>query len=314
MQSLGNSSLNLIRHYKFTFFDLTGEGPFTIVPVPDVVIQDSFNFSFNYSVTNSTSNTAKFTFYNLSDNTVGFFTSNKNRRGFTFDSWYANDTTGNTTIFKGLTYFTNTYRQGADIITEVTGCDVFLNLIYKAIFQKFPVGVTYLFVVQSLLSYYGNIMTLSAFSNQFLMGTYKSSKIFRGQILTCLKKIASDAGLIFSFQLTTISMIPANLSVIRPNATQEINAQNGLVGYVRPEALSIQLFPINFFGEQQLNKNLALITLSTLMRSYDLYSKVYVKSEKITGYYGIYSLTQTGEWRGNPWYSILKLWPDTNAG
>lgn len=314
MPNLDNSNLNLIRHYRFSFFDLTGSGPFTVNPVPDVTIQDTFNFSFNYTVSNNTLNTATFSFYNLSQKMIALFTSQNNRRGFIFDTWYANRSTGDTTVFKGLTYTVNTYRQGADIITEVVGCDVFLNLLYKGVAQSFPAGTTYLTVVQTLLKYYGNIAPLSTISNQFLTGTYKSPKTFRGQLVTILKQVASDANCIFSIQLNGITMIPKDLSVFRPNSVQTINAKNGLVGYVRAEALSVQLFPVTFFDNQNLDRNLSLLTVNTLLRPYNLYDKVYLDSEQFQGYYGILSLTYNGEWRGNNWFSSLRLWPDPNGG
>jgi len=309
-----NSTLNLIRNYKFTFFDLTGDGPFTVNPVPDTLIQNSVNFSFTYTITNNLQNTCKFMFYNLAQSTIGLFVSQQNKRGFIFDAWYANDTTGNTTIFKGLTFTTNTYRQGADIITEVVGCDVFMNLMYKGIKQSFPAGTTYLTIVQTLLSYYGNFVSLNSISNQFLTGTYASPKTFIGQLNTILQQIASDAGLIYSFQLNSITMIPVDLSIVRPNAVQTITSKNGLVGYPRAEAISVQLFPVTYFNAVSLDKNLSLVTVNTLLRAYNLYDKVQLSSQQFQGFYGILSITHSGEWRGNPWYSTLKLWPDTNAG
>lgn len=313
MQNLANSNLNLIRHYSFTFYNVTGGGPFTVTPIPQTIIQDSFNFSFSYSVTNNILNTAKFTFYNLSQATVGLFSSTQNRRGFIFNTWYANDTVNSVALFNGLTYTVNTYRQGADIITEVVGCDVFLNLLYKGIAQSFPAGTSYLTVVQTLLNYYGNIGNLNSISNQYLTGVYTSPKVFRGQLITILKKIASDAGLIFSIQLNTITMIPKSLSITTSNVIQMINSQTGLVGYVRAEALSTQLFPVTYFNNQNLNSNLSILSISTLMKHYNLYDKIYLQSEFFTGNYGILSISHNGEWRQNQWYTSLKLWPDTSS-
>jgi hypothetical protein len=314
MSDLDNSSLNFNRHYKFTFFDITGQGPFTIVPVPNVFIQDSVNFSFSYTVTNSLLNTCTFRFYNLSEETIGLFTSQQQRRGFQFDAWYGNDTSGNVTIFKGLSYTSNTYYQGPDTITEITGCDVFLNLMYKGIVQYFPAGTTYLAAVQTLLGYYGNIVSLNSLSNQFLSGSYKAPTTIMGQFNDVLKTIAADAGLIYSIQLGQVTMIPKDLTVVRPTSIQQINNQNGLVGYPRATALSVQLFPVTFFDNQALDRNVSLISVTTLMRPYNLYDKVYVKSRQFDGPYGVLSLTQTGEWRSNAWYSVMTLWPDTNAG
>lgn len=307
-----NNNFNLIRHYKFTFFDLAGAGPFTITPVANTFVQDSYNFGFNYTVINQVSNTCKITFYNLEANVINLFAGKRNRRGFTLDIWYANNITGNTTIFRGLTYSTNTYRQGPDLITEVVGCDLFFNLLYKGVMQTFPPNTTYLSIVQAVLSYYGDIVTLNPISNQYLTGVYKTPKTIRGQLNTVLEKIAADAGLIYSLQLHQVTMVPATLTVNTPNAVQTINETNGLVGYVKAESLSLQLFPVLFSSTLQIDKNISLISLSTLMRPYHLYSKIYLEYRNFTGYYGILSVTHTGEWRGNPWYSMLILWPNIN--
>lgn len=313
MQNFDDSQLNLIRHYKFTFFNLIGQDNFTIQPIPNTVIQDSVNFSFTYTVTNSILNTAHFVFYNLSKETISLFSSTQNRRGFVFDTWYANKTTGNTTLFSGLTYTVNTYRQGTDTITEVVGCDLFLNLLFKGITASYPAGTTYLSIVQNLLQKYGSIVTLSSLSNQFLSSkTYKSPKTFKGQLMTILKSIAADAGLIFSIQLNTITMIPKNLNTYTSNIVQTINKYNGLVGTVRAEALSTQLFPVTYFENQNINQNLSILTVNTLIRAYSLYDKIKLESEQFNGYYGILGLTYNGEWRSNNWYATLRLWPDKN--
>ena len=309
-----SSQLNLIRHYKFTFFDIIGSGSsFQIQPLPNTLIQDSINFSFSYTVTNSILNNARFMFYNMAEDTIKLFTSQQNRRGFIFETWYGNDTQGNKTIFSGLTYTTNTYRQGVDTITEVVGCDILLNLLLGSITLSYPAGTPYLTIVQGALAKYGGIISLNSFSNQFLTGSYKSPKTYKSQLIPLLQTIATDAGLLFSMQLNTITMIPGSLNTTTSNAIQTINAQNGLVSNVRAESLSVQLLPVFVFDNQQLNKNLSILTVSTLIRPYNLYDKVYLQTQRFTGYYGILSLTHSGEWRGNQWYSTMRLWPDSTG-
>lgn len=315
MPSPDNSSLNIIRHYRFTFFDLLGNGEdFFIQPISPVVIQDSMNFSFSYSVNNSILNTAKFNFYNMTKSGIDLFSSQQNRRGFILKTWYGNDNSGDKTLFSGLTYTVNTYRQGPDIITEVVGCDLFLNILLKGVNLSFPAGTTQLVIVQTLLQQYGGVVSLNAISEGFLNYVqYKSPKTFKGQLFSILKIIAADSNLIFSTQLNTITMIPSYLSINTPNAIQLISSTNGLVGTVRAEALSVQLLPVTFFNNQNLDRNLSILTVNTLLRHYNLYDKVQLESEQFNGYYGILGLTHSGEWRGNNWYSTLRLWPDNKS-
>lgn len=313
-----NTGLNLQRNYSFTFFTLTGSGPFTVIPDPITLIQNSVNFSFNYTVTNNVNNNITLQFYNLSQNSIAQFVGQNNRRGFVFNAWYGNPDIaplGNITIFKGLVYTVSTYREGPDVITEVVGCDMFLNLMASGISESFPAFTPYLTIIQTLLAKYGDVVSLDPVSYEYLTGSYKTYKTYTGQLFTIINKIAADAGLIFSVQQNVIRMIPQYLTVVTTNDFQTITDSNGLVGYPRAISLSVQLFPVTFFGGGvNLNQNLSLLCVTTLLRPYTLYSTVFLDSEFFTGYYGILNMTQNGEWRGNPWYSTLTLWPNTTAG
>ena len=305
-----NSNLNVNRHYQFEFFNVLGTSNFTIAPI-GTCIQDSVNFSFNYSVVTSYSNTATFAFYNLSKAAISLFSDGQNRRGFFFNAWYGNNNQGNITIFRGLTSVVSTYRIGADVITEVTASDMITNLGYlESINHSFPINTTYLTVVQTLLKDYGAMLTLDPRSNQFLTGTYKTPQTFTGDLQGNLRSICADAGLLFTSFLGIITMVPSQLNVITGNDYQNINDGNGLVGFPRAIGLSTQLFPIFYAqGSINLNQNLSLIAVSTLLRPYPLYSKILLKSENFTGYYGVLNVTYEGEWRGNTWYSDLTLYP-----
>jgi hypothetical protein len=104
-------------------------------------------------------------------------------------------------------------------------------------------------------------------------------------------------------------MVPTDLSVNLPTTKQVINAQTGLVGYVRGQSLSIQLQPVTVFTNRNLNKNLSIVGVTTLLRPYRLYEKVVLQSENFNGDYGILSIQYSGEWRGNEWYAHLRLQP-----
>jgi hypothetical protein len=306
------TGLNFNRNYRFTFFEVSGTGPYTVRDIPGIEIKNSVNFSFSYSVSNNIQNTAKFQFYNISKDTINFFIGSNTRRGFRFETWYGDPSNQGYPIFKGLTCFVNTYRVGPDIITEVEAGDVFLNLIGKGIVQSFPVGTSNLAAVKSLLNAYGSIAVLDVNSYQYLKKVYKTPKIFRGQLIPILKSIAADADLIFNLHLGVISMIPKSLQTQTASSVMRISKDTGLIGYPRAESLSLQLFPVTYFDNLQLNQNLAIIGLSTLLQPYRLYDKVYVDTEYFKGYYGVLSLTQAGEWRSSSWMSTLKLWPDSS--
>lgn len=305
-----NANLNINRHYQFEFFNVLGQNNFTISPI-GVFIQDSVNFTFNYSLVTSYSNTATFAFYNLSKATINLFADGQNRRGFFFNAWYGDNNQGNITIFRGLTCIVNTYRIGADVITEVTASDMVTNLGYlEPLKHSFPANTTYLTVVQTLIKDYGAMLTLDPRSNQYLLGTYKTPQTFTGDLQANLRNVCADAALLFTSFLGIITMVPNKLSVITGNDYQNINDRNGLVGFPRAIGISTQMFPIFYIqGALNLNQNLSLIAVSTLLRPYQLYSKVLVRTENFNGYYGVLNVTYQGEWRSNSWYSDLTLYP-----
>ena len=201
MSSQGiNANLNIIRHYSFKFFTITGGGttpgpiysqlPFTITPNPTASIQDSVNFTFNYSIVNMNSNTAQFTFYNLSQASSAMFTSKNARIGFYFNAWYGDNTKGNTTIFMGSTSLANTYRNGPDVLTEVTASDLLTSIVSVNFVMGFPPNTSYLNIINTLLKTYGPILTLDQGSIQYLSGlTYSYPKTCKGSLNSILTKI-----------------------------------------------------------------------------------------------------------------------------
>lgn len=325
------ASNNFNRNYRFSFFTISGgSDSFQVVPtiefevIPDITtfIINSVNFSFSYSVASSVTNTISLKFYNLSQTLIGLFTGSDNKAGFSFEAWYGSLTDqqfnkdfdqGSTTIFRGLTYTVNTYREGPDIITEIVGCDFFTNLQAKSFNQTYPPGTTALQIVQDVMKFYGGTTTLNTLSEQFLTKVYTAPKTIIGQANTVLRRIAADSSLIFSNQLNTITMVPRSLD-FAPSGQGPIyiNNANGLVGYVRATSLSVQAFPVTYLQTPSLNNNLSLIQVTTLLRHYNIYDLVNIESEQWNGDFRILSLVQTGEWRGNSWYSNLTLQPEAS--
>ncbi len=310
MPALGiNANLNLIRHYRFNFYTITGNGPYTVVPTNNV-IQDSVNFSFNYSIASSLRNTANFTFYNLSEQSIGLFTSQTKNVSFSFDAWYGDNNKGDITIFRGSTSIVNTYRDGPDIITEVTASDLFTNLLLPSGFQQqFPPGTPFLTIIQTICSLYGAGLTLDPGSAQYLTGSYKTWKTFLGSRDKVIKQVTSDAGCLYAIHLNTLIIFPNTFKVASTAIYQKINKNNGLVGYPRAISLSAQLLPPAVFSGINLNQNLSLISVSTLLRNYKVNTTVIVESENFNGPYVIMYVNHNGEWRGNSWYSNLTLIP-----
>lgn len=315
---------NVNRNYRFSFFNITGNTTSNLQIIPDMTnfIINSVNFSFTYSVINQYNNTINIKFYNIGESTRSLFTGKNNRVGFSFEAWYGDFDSqqfnkdfsqGSTTIFRGLTYTVNTYREGADTITEVVGCDMFLNLQIKQFNQPFPANTSYLAIVKTVIAFYNGMTTLNPISDQFLTGVYRAPKTIIGLVPTVLKKIAADADLIFSIQNNVVTMVPKNLDVgpVTSNPIY-INNKNGLVGYVKATALSVQLFPVTYLQTPSLNNNLSLIQVSTLLRHYNMYDLISLESEYWNGNFRVLGITQTGEWRGNTWYSTLTLWPQIN--
>src|SRR5574343_906057 len=114
-------NLLINRNYRISFFDIRQDGTTGKARkyyLENRQIYNSVNFSFQYSVTNNTTNIASFKFYNLSDDTIALFTSPDSQRGFTFDAWYGEKTQKDTTIFSGILAQVNTYFEGPNVITE----------------------------------------------------------------------------------------------------------------------------------------------------------------------------------------------------
>ncbi len=305
---LNQQNLNIIRHYRFDFFTIIGTGPWTIQPIPNTSIQDSLNFSFNYTIGNGFRNTINFKFYNLSQSTIGLFTSKTKNVGFRFSAWYNNDNKGDIAIFSGSTSVANTYQEGADTITEITATDYFTSLYYPLGFNlTIPAGTTFYQIIKMVLLNYGGGLSLDEGSADFLQGTYKTRKVFTGSRNQLIQQVAQDAGLTHTIQQNILLMYPLVFRINSANIFQKIDKTNGLVGYPRAVSLAAFTATPSYFSGIDLNQNLSIIEVTTLLRNYKITGTVELKSQFYTGRYEIRGITHHGEWRGNAWYSTLSL-------
>lgn len=311
MPNLDN--LNFNRNYKITFFDvIKTDGDFTIEESKET-ISGELNVSFDYAITNNSMNTATFLLYNLSNESISLFTKNNNRRGFYFQAWYGDkNSPPNSYVFKGLVFTTNTYLTGSGEtrVTEIQACDLFLNILYKSVYLSFKENSSYYDIIEDVLKYYGNMISLSANSSQYLTGFYKTKKVFKCSILDIFTTIANDAGLFFQLQNNTLYFVKNEKTIPKNRIiSQTITPTNGLVGTIKAGNLSTQLAPVTYFDTAALDTNLTILTVTTLLRAYTIYDTITLKSKQFNGDYGILSIHNTGEYRGNNWYSILKLQP-----
>lgn len=312
---------NFGRQYQFTFFDVNKDN--SITQLPNAIIQNTVNFSFTYNVVAGVFNTAKFYFYNLSVNTSNLFASKKNRRGFFFRCAYDNiNNLPQSLIFRGLTYRVNTYREGPDLITEVTACDAFFNLQQATIKTlNFGTGTSVSIILQRISEYLGIFTPVIGSDFLTIKPIYQHPLSFSNvSVIEILDMIAADNSCTWGFDYAGLKFSPLpnnpdynSLGTITP--TPLISRDTGLVGNVRAENLSIQLFPVDYFSEQRLQYNHPFITATILLRPIPLFSQINLKCEitALNGTYRVYSIVYQGEYRGNNWYTTLKLTPIVNG-
>lgn len=307
---------NFVRQYSITFFDVDANN--NITDVPNVKIQNSLNFSFSYNVTLGIFNVAKFYIYNISESTLELFASKKNRRGFYLRCSYDNaDNLKNSLIFRGLTFRVNSYREGPDLITEIIACDVYFNLQQPKIKTlNFKAGVTAREIVQTASNNVGVFNSVSGLDYLNVRPVYKHPLTFTNVPITQIfDMVAADNACVWGFDIAGFKFHP------RPNnpdyqsgvisSIPLISRETGLVGNVRAESISAQLFPIDYFSEQRLQNNYPFVTVTTLMRPAPLFSKVNLQCEikALSGTYIIFAASYQGEYRSNSWYTTMKLTP-----
>lgn len=302
------------RSYRISFFDIrqdSSTGKARKVYLENRQIFNSVNFSFQYSVTNNTTNIATFRFYNIAEDTIALFTSPDSQRGFTLDCWYGEEVRKDTTIFSGIVAQVNTYFEGPNVITEIKAGDLFINLFVQGFSRKYLAGANYAQIIADLLDYYGHIIAIDSGCVDLLISkVLKVATVIRGQFQTVLSRLASDAGLFYIVHGDYLTFVDAaTFGQQSTEPRQLISAETGLVGYPRAIAISQQLYPVFYTRAVVLNKNLSLVQATTYIDSYVLYSTVQLKSKNLSGYYNVLSCVHAGEWRGNQWYTNLILWP-----
>jgi len=307
---------NFVRYYEFTFFELDANK--NVTNLPGFKIANSVNFSFTYNISNNCFNTAKFYLYNVSENTVNLFTNKNNKRGFYFRACYDNpNNLTQSLIFRGLTILVNTYRQGPDLITEITAGDAFFNLQQATIKSiNEPNGISAPDLLQKVSDYLGVFNPVSGVDFLQLKTFYDHPMTFTNVPITdILDMVAHENACDWAFDVEGIKLYPRQNNSeygagIIANAPL-ISRTTGLVGNVIAESFSTQLFPFDFYSEQRLQNNYPYVTVTCLLRHAPLYSKVRIQCEfpALNGLYLVTAVNYMGEYRGNPWYTTMKLSP-----
>lgn len=307
---------NFDRQYEFTFFDVSDDN--IVTDVPNFKIRNSLNFSFNYTVITGVFNTAKFYFYNLSENTINLFAGKNNRRGFYFRaSYFDSKNLLQSLIFRGLTFRVNSYRQGTEIITEVIACDSFFNLQQPTIKTiNYKSGTTAIQILQDVSNHLGVFNSVSG--TDFLSGklSYNHPITFSNvSLIEIINMVANDNSCTWAFDIAGLKLAPLpnnpNYESALITNTPLLSRETGLVGNVIAENISAQMFPIDYYSQRRLRNNLPWVTATILLRPMPLFSKVRIQCEisSLNGIYFVFSSSYSGEFRGNPWYTTLKLSP-----
>lgn len=306
---------NFVRYYEFTFFELDKDNK--LINNQTFKIANSINFRFNYNITNRAFNTANFFLYNISDSTRELFTTKNKRRGFYFRACYENPANlTQSLIFRGLVYRVNYYREGPDIITEVIASDVFFNLKQANFTASYPKGTIAAEIIQDISKYLGVFNMVSGVSFLNKKDVYNHPISYKNApIADVISDITSDNSCTWAYDVTGINIypLPNNPDFNAPLSKNLplISRKTGLVGNIKAENISAQLFPIDYFAEQQLVNNHPFTTATCLLRPIPLFSKIKLECEtkQLNGIYVVYGVTYSGEYRGNPWYTTMKLCP-----
>lgn len=311
------SFVNINRKYKFTMFTMNkATGNLTIQNKP--IIKDPIHFNFSYTVAVSAINVATFNFFNLNKDTISKLSSGDST-GFILECWYEGglvpNSSANEIIFKGLIFRTNVYRSGADLITEVVAFSSLLSPSREKVSLKFPRLSKSLDVLTKCLDALGVKANIQGADHLSLI--YKSHfAVINKGLGEILKSIASDNSCLFYITADDLVFFPnftSGKAKKAAGAEIQISTKNGLVGNIRAEGLSIQLAPVNYFQQKNLTQNLPVITVTTLLRKAALFSTVKILDGELDIYgkykWGIFGAAYNGEYRGNTWYTTLKLAP-----
>jgi hypothetical protein len=201
------------------------------------------------------------------------------------------------------------------LITEVVGYDTLFSLTKPKTSFTFNAGTTSLQVLQKVLTYY-NAPT-SLVGGNLLTKVYEADFAIVNQSLdNILKTIAADNSCLFSLSSSSIIFYPQdekNVTYAPINIPIVISPQTGLVGNVRAEGFSVQLGPIEYFTQKDLTKNRPLISATILLRKVNIFSPVKLKDTEFKQFndqkYYVLGVSYNGEYRGNNWYTVLKLCP-----
>jgi hypothetical protein len=138
-------------------------------------------------------------------------------------------------------------------------------------------------------------------------------------VTTILNMVCNDNACTWASDIDGIKLYPTQNNPLYYNSGSItsiplISAATGLVGNVRAESFSSQLFPFDFYSDQRLQNNYPYITVTCLLRPMPLYSKVRIQCEfpALNGIYLVSSVNYAGEYRGTPWYTTMKLSPVVN--
>jgi len=311
------SFVNINRKYRVTMFKMDKDSG-TITPEGKPIITDPMHFTFSYTVAVSAINVATFNFFNLNKDTISKLSSGDST-GFILECWYEGglvpNSSANEIIFKGLIFRTNVYRSGADIITEVVAFSTLFSTSKERVSLKFPKLTKSSDVLRQCLKKLGVAANIQG--EDYLSLTYKSFFAITNRTLAdILKMIASDNSCFFYITADDIVFFPnfkSEKAKKAVGAAIQISTKNGLVGNIRAEGLSIQLAPVDYFSQKNVTQNLPVLTVTTLLKKVALFSTVKILDGELDIYskytWGVLGAAYSGEYRGNLWYTTLKLAP-----
>lgn len=311
------SSVNFNRKFQIVLFKAQDDG--IIVPDAEPVVTDPSKMTFSYSVAPFAFNVCTFSFFNLDPFVIGEM-SNGTKRGIILKCVYEGGGLQEAEpiyeeFFKGLIFKTNTYRAGADIITEVASYDTLFSLVTPKVKLTFPKNTLSSSVLDKVLAAYK--LSTKVQGKQYLTKVYTAPLTLVNQhIDNILKTLASDNSCYLFVTGEEIIFYPnqdSDKPQLPTGAPVIVSTKNGLVGNIRAESLSLQMLPIDYFAKKDLTKNMPVITVTILLRKVKLFSSVKLIDPENDTYrkldWQILSVAYTGDSRTAQWYTTMKLVP-----